>query len=54
MDSFVEELITLFRMIDDFRLEFEPEWRKYQVDNRKRNRKSTMTLSEIMAWFKVE
>ncbi|SCA63995.1 hypothetical protein SCG7086_BV_00080, partial [Chlamydiales bacterium SCGC AG-110-P3] len=40
MNVFVDDLISLFCIIDDFCLEFEPEWRKRQIDNSKRNRKS--------------
>ncbi len=48
MDLPQDTIISLFCIVDDFCLEFEPEWRKRLLDIRKRTRKSSMCLSEIM------
>lgn len=48
MSCLNETLTSLFCIVDDFSLEFEPEWRKRLIDNRQRKRKSTMSLSEVM------
>ena len=52
------ELVTLFYIVDEFCVSFEPEWRARQLASgeRKRNRRSTMTLSEVMTiciWFHI-
>lgn len=43
-------LTELFCNVDDFCKEFEPKWQQYQLENglRKRRRKSSLTLSEVM------
>ena len=48
MNIFEETIISLFCIIDDFCLGFEPEWHKRLIDNRKRKRKCSLCLSEIM------
>lgn len=48
MNFFEDTIVSLFCIVDDFCLGFEPEWRKRLIDNRKRNRKSSLSLSEIM------
>lgn len=48
MHSSLNDIISLFCIIDDFCLEFEPEWHKRLISNNKRDRKSSMSLSEIM------
>jgi len=48
--NFIEDtIISLFCIIDDFCLDFEPEWHKRLIDNRKRKREYSLTLSEIMS-----
>jgi len=43
-------ITELFCNVDDFCKEFEPKWQRYQLENglRKRRRKSSLTLSEVM------
>lgn len=43
-----DKIVSLFCIIDDFCLEFEPEWHKRLIDNRKRKRKPSMGMSEVM------
>lgn len=42
------DIVALFCIVDDFCKEFEPEWNKRLIDNRKRKRASALSLSEIM------
>lgn len=46
--SWEEEIINLFCSVDNFCEEFEPEWHKHLLSSKKRNRKSKMSLSEII------
>lgn len=46
MDDF--DLINTFCTVDDFCKEFEPEWEKTMIDDRKRRRSMSLSLSEIM------
>jgi hypothetical protein len=45
-----DNIITLFCDVDDFCLKFEPEFNKKLIEDgiKKRNRKSTLYLSEVM------
>ena len=55
-DDIIAQFIELFCGVDDFCLEFEPEFNKQQLEDgtRKRIRKSKLSLSEVMTiiiWF---
>ena len=55
-NSIIEQFIGLFINVDDFCLAFEPEYNKKLLEDgtRKRTRKSTLSLSEVMTiivWF---
>ncbi|MCB1213024.1 MAG: IS982 family transposase [Chlamydiia bacterium] len=42
------DIIALFCIVDDFYKEFEVEWERRLIDNRKRKRASCLAMSEIM------
>ncbi len=42
------DILPLFCDIDDFCLLFEPLWRKHLLETGRRNRPSTLCLSEVM------
>ena len=48
MNDLENFLTSLFCIVDDFCLGFEPEWHKRLIENKKRRRTSSMYLSEIM------